>query len=113
MRHMRKTISRWLKKLYLRPVEPTGAGDQPIGTVADISDPVVKDSYEIEASFGADAPDQITNPELREDVLLPEIYAEEDVDTVPNLGIPDQPSADAAESAGFNPYDTGVLQRKK
>lgn len=46
------------------------------------------------------------------DVPIPDIYAEEHGDTVPDLEIPDQPSLDVGESDGVNPYDTAVLQKK-
>ncbi len=32
--------------------------------------------------------------------------------TVPNLEIPDQPSLEDGESAGFNPYDTATMHKK-
>jgi hypothetical protein len=42
---------------------------------------------------------------------MPDIYADDDVVTEANFKIVQQPSADGDESAGFNPYDTGVLPR--
>jgi hypothetical protein len=45
-------------------------------------------------------------------VLMPDIYAEGHADTAPRLKILDKPSKDVDESTGFDPYDTGVLQKK-
>lgn len=45
-------------------------------------------------------------------VLLPDLHAlENNDDTVPNLSIIRPNKADADESAGFDPYDTGVLKK--
>ena len=47
-----------------------------------------------------------------DDIVMPDIYGNEHVATVPNLKIIDPSSPDAEESAGFNPYDTAVLRKK-
>jgi hypothetical protein len=59
-----------------------------------------------------DVPDQPNTTVSVKEVLMPDIYGDEDVGTVPDLKIPDQPSLEVGESAGFNPYDTGTLQKK-
>lgn len=43
------------------------------------------------------------------DAPMPDIYTEERDATVPHLRILDM---DVDESTGFDPYDTGVLQKK-
>ena len=45
-----------------------------------------------------------------DDLVMPDIYAVEHVETVPDLKIIDLSAAD--ESDGFNPYDTAVLRKK-
>jgi hypothetical protein len=59
-----------------------------------------------------DADDQSSNPVAVEDLMMPDIYANEHVATVPDLKplVPSSPDTD--ETTGFNPYDTGVLQKK-
>ena len=48
-------------------------------------------------------------PVILIDAPMPDIYTEECDATVPRLKILDM---DVAESTGFDPYDTGVLQKK-
>ena len=55
---------------------------------------------------------QTSKPLLVEDLVMPDIYAVEHVDTVPNLKIIDLSSPDADSSEGFNPYDTAILRNK-
>ena len=67
-------------------------------------------------SSGATAPvvaDQSSNAVSVYDLVTPDIYADEHVATVPDLKplVPSSPGID--KSAGFNPYDTGVYQKKK
>ncbi len=57
------------------------------------------------------ADDQSSNTVSVEDVLMPDIYGENNDDTEPLLDILDTSSPDD-ESTGFNPYDTAVLQKK-
>ena len=47
-----------------------------------------------------------------EDLVMPDIYAVEHVDTVPVLKIIDLSSPDIDKTTGFNPYDTAVLRKK-
>ena len=47
-----------------------------------------------------------------EDLVMPDIYADELADTVPILRVIDLSSPDADKTRGFNPYDTGTLQKK-
>lgn len=58
------------------------------------------------------ADNQSSNTVSVEDVLMPDIYANEDVDTVRGIKILDPSSPDIDKSTGFNPYDTAVLQKK-
>ena len=58
------------------------------------------------------AADQSSNPVSVDDLLTPDIYADEHVATVPDLRTLVPSSPDIDKSAGFNPYDTGVLQKK-
>ena len=58
------------------------------------------------------ADDQPGNAESVENVVMPDIYAVKNVDTVPDLEILDLSTPDLDESAGFNPYDTAILRTK-
>ena len=49
---------------------------------------------------------------VSKDVLMPDIYADTHVDVQTNPKALDQPTPDIEEPNGFNPYDTGVLQKK-
>lgn len=63
-----------------------------------------------EVDLGVDLPDELRD--LVNDVQIPDGYAEDYDDTVPNLAILDLSPPDTDESTGFNPYDTGTLQIK-
>jgi hypothetical protein len=56
--------------------------------------------------------DQSSDTVSAEDVVMPDIYADEYVATVQDLKVIDLSSPDIDESNGFNPYDTAVLQKK-
>jgi len=49
---------------------------------------------------------------LAESVLQPDEKSDELDLTLPNLRILEPASLDTVESVGFDPYDTGVLQKK-
>ena len=61
-------------------------------------------------------PDELDLPKDMQDLVndapIPDIYADEHGDTVPDLRIPDQPSLDVGESDGVNPYDTAKIHKK-
>ena len=63
-----------------------------------------------EIDLGMDLPKGLPKP--TKSVLMPDIYSDEHVATISNLKILDQPSLEDGESAGVNPYDTGVFQKK-
>jgi hypothetical protein len=48
-----------------------------------------------------------------DEVSMPDIYGDEDDVIVPRLRMIDPSSPDIDKLAGFNPYDTAVLQKKK
>ena len=87
-----KRLFNWLETKFSRS-KTFVAADQP-------SEPLTPD------------PDRIDAPGSGPDVSMPDIYADGHDATEPDLKVLDQPSPDADESAGFNPYDTGVLQKK-
>ena len=47
-----------------------------------------------------------------EDVLMPDIYADQRARTSPEPQAPTPSSPDGDKTRGFNPYDTGVFQEK-
>ena len=50
--------------------------------------------------------------DLVNDTPPPDSVEDEDGDTVPDLRIHDQPSSDADETTGIDPYDTAKLHKK-
>jgi hypothetical protein len=63
-----------------------------------------------EIDLGIDVSKGLQRP--AKNVLMPDIYGENDDDTQPLLNILDPSSLDTDESTGFNPYDMAVLQKK-
>jgi hypothetical protein len=59
-----------------------------------------------------DVTEQPSKPLTVEDLVMPDIYSVEHVETVPNLKVIDLSSPDIDKSSGFNPYDTAVLRKK-
>ncbi len=59
-----------------------------------------------------EAVDQPSKSIAVEDLVVPDIYVVEHVDTVPVLKVIDLSSPDIDKSTGFNPYDTAVLRKK-
>ena len=49
---------------------------------------------------------------VSKDILMPDIYADAQVDIEADIKTLDQPTPDIEEPDGFNPYDTAVLQKK-
>jgi len=60
----------------------------------------------------SDVVDRPSKPLSVEDLVMPDIYADEHVATVPHLKDIDLSSPDIDKSTGFNPYDTAVLRKK-
>ncbi len=85
--------------------------DQPSDSASVGNDNLEQDDYVIETSLGADAPNRIVSQ--GKDVLMPDIYADRQVDIQPNNKALDQPTADIEEPDGFNDYDSAVLQKKQ
>ena len=52
------------------------------------------------------------SPGFLNDAPMPDIHTDECDATVPHLKVLDLSLVDVNESTGFNPYDTGVLQKK-
>ena len=59
-----------------------------------------------------EAVDQPSKSIAVEDLVVPDIYVVEHVDTVPVLKVIDLSSPDIDKLTGFNPYDTAVLRKK-
>ena len=56
--------------------------------------------------------DHPSRPLSVDDLVMPDIYADEHVATAPHLKVIDLSSPDIDKSTGFNPYDTAVLRKK-
>ena len=87
------------------------ADDQSSNVVCDESDDLVNNDYEVEMSYDAEIPGRIESQGPGKNVLMPDIYGDEYVATVPDLKIIDLSSSGVDESTGFNPYDTAVLRK--
>jgi len=59
-----------------------------------------------------DVPEQPSKPLTVDDLVMPDIYADKHVESVPDLKIINLSSPDIDDSTGFNPYDTAVLRNK-
>jgi hypothetical protein len=77
-----------------------------------VSGTVSVEPGDMSTTSDAEMPDLLNTVGYGRDVSMPDIYADGDVVTEPDRKILQQPSADGDESTGFNPYDTGVLQKK-
>jgi hypothetical protein len=75
-------------------------------------DDLANGDHEVESSYDAEIPGRIESQGPGKNILMPDIYGNEHVATVPDLKIIDPSSPDAEESTGFNPYDTAVLRKK-
>jgi hypothetical protein len=106
-----RRILNWLQAKSSRQ-NPSIAPDQPSQAIGIERDEFARDDDEIEISFDPDVPGRIESQGEGKTVLMPDIYADPHAPTVPDLKILDQPMADVDESTGFNPYDTGVFQKK-
>ncbi len=101
-----KRIIRWLETKLSR----WGAVvDEP--SDSEVIKPDINEST-IDVFLGDEVANSMQNQVSEKDVLMPDIYADDHVATVPNLKIPDQPSLDVGESAGVNPYDTAKMRKK-
>ena len=88
------------------------ADDQSSSTVRAEPDDLVNSNYEVELSYGAEINGRIESQGPGKNILMPDIYGNEHVATVPDLKVLDPSSPDTDESTGFNPYDTAVLRKK-
>lgn len=106
-----KRFFKWLEKNFSR-LKTSIATDQPSNSSTVEPDDIANDDYRVEMPGGVDVPGGIDAHGSETDVMMPDIYADRHDATEPDLKILDQASPDVDESAGFNPYDTGVLQKK-
>ena len=60
----------------------------------------------------SDVDEQPSKPLRVDDLVMPDIYADELANTVPFIKVIDLSSPDIDKSTGFNPYDTAVLRKK-
>jgi hypothetical protein len=104
-----KGIIGWLEKTFSRPTDdiPAIPSSTPVTAVPD---DLASDDYLIEVSCGGDVSDP--KESQGESDLMPDIYADNNDATKPDLKILDQPVPDVDEPEGFNPYDTAVLRKK-
>ena len=70
-------------------------------------------AYDIESSFDVQNTDLGETDHSATSAAMPDIYADAKKEKTPDLQVVDHSSPDIDSSAGFNPYDTGVLQQNK
>ena len=92
--------------------EAPAADDQSSNTKSVEPDDLANNECEVELSYDAEMPGRIESQGPGKNILMPDIYGNEHVATVPDLKIIDLSSPDIDESTGFNPYDTAVLRKK-
>ncbi len=107
-----KRIIGALKAKLSRPKVPV-AVEQPSNPVSVKPDDFENNDYKVEMLFDAEIHGRIDSQRPGKNILMPDIYADERVGTVPDLKVIDQPSPDADTSTGFNPYDTAKMHKKK
>ncbi len=101
-----KRIIRWLETKLSRG---EAVADEPSNT--EVVKPDI-DKSTIDTFLGDEVANLMQDQEPEKNVLMPDIYSDEHVATVPNLEVLDPSSPDTDGSTGFNPYDTAVLQKK-
>ena len=106
-----KRLFRWLEAKFSWSKTPI-AIDQRGNPLTVEPDDIANDDDRVELPCGADVSGGTDAHGSGTEVLMPDIYGDRHDATKPDPKILDQPSPDADESAGFNPYDTGVLQKK-
>ncbi len=99
-----KRLIRWLETKIAAPANS--------GTLNGMSNTVSVEPGDVSTTSGGEVPGRPCTAGSEKDISMPDIYADSDVVTEPDLKILQQPSADGDKSVGFNPYDTGVLQKK-
>jgi hypothetical protein len=99
-----KRFLRWLETKFSGPTNSVASNQ--IGDTASV------EAGDVSTTSGADVPGRSGTVGTRKGISMPNIYTDSDVATEPDLKILEQPSTAADEPAGFNPYDTGVLQKK-
>jgi len=106
-----KPIIGALKAKWPRPKAPV-ADNQTSDPVCVKPEDLAKNDDNVETAFDAEMHGRIDSLGPGKNVLMPDIYGNEYVATVPDLKILDLSSPDTDESTGFNPYDTAVLRKK-
>jgi len=87
----------------------TVADNQSSNPVCVEPDDVANNDNKVGTSYDSEMPGRIESQGPGKNVLMPDIYGNEHVATVPDLKVLDP--SDTDESTGFNPYDTAVLRK--
>jgi len=77
-----------------------------------MSDTVSAEPRDLLSLSDADVAQRSNTDRSGNDILMPDIYADAQVDIEADIKTLDQPTPDIEEPDGFNPYDTAVLQKK-
>jgi hypothetical protein len=103
-----KRIVRWLETKLSRS-EASAVANEPGDS--EIIKPDISEST-IDVILGDEVASSMPDEISAKDVLMPDIYSDEHVPTVPNLKILNESLPDNDESTGFNPYDTATMHKK-
>ena len=71
-----------------------------------------KTALKIESSFGKDLPEACSPARPKEIAVMPDIYAHNHETKKTDPAIVDQSLPHIDKFVGFNPYDTGIMQKK-
>ncbi len=108
-----KRILKWLETRLSRH-SPVDDADEPQSTVKDKvrTGQVAQKETSVEPGLDMGKSGRAENHEPGKGIPMPDIYASDDTITEEVLKTFDESSLDDSESPGFNPYDTGTLQKK-
>lgn len=71
-----------------------------------------KTALKIESSFGKELPEPRSPARPKEIAVMPDIYTHDHETKKPDPAIVDQSLPHIDKFVGFNPYDTGIMQKK-
>lgn len=71
-----------------------------------------KTALKTESSFGKELPEPCSPARTKEIVVMPDIYTHDHETKKPDPAIVDQSLPHIDKFVGFNPYDTGIMQKK-
>ena len=108
-----KRVLKWLE-IRLSPHSPVDDADEPQSPDEDRvrTGEIAQKETSVEPGLDMGESGRAESHEPGKGIPMPDIYASDDTITEEVLKTFDESSLDDSESLGFNPYDTGTLQKK-